>query len=457
MVLKLASVVIANRCGQGYQVNLRRSGQPATQYPVPDGEDLWPISCDTDALIIGAIIYNIGYTRNTNPGDVVIIRHDPTTLMRLQTIVFGLDGSMMIDTTDNGLPYPLGDQPGRYEKAKRRWSDLTTDELAEGFRTRIMKGTSLFNLTGNGIWCYMNPDGVYEPNDLVDTPSQTLSGLNADPQQTVANGIAPAVTSLPVVPDVKLPNMPQLLQCLNRSQSVLAMFAAIDKYAADKKRGYSNRITEFDQAISAFSDQADSIFNSLTGALAGIFFVEETTASSFSEEMWAADVHLEFLNAIFDGFNFSAKSLSALDGFLRQVTKATESIKISFSGAGKTLNHTIASGLIEAILADDGTVVGYNVAYRLTYVRVDLTSWSLAVGKSSASRMKFNMTFTDVKYGMDMDLFNSNYLDYNKTLMTLVKKNLDDYAVQITSPQVPAPVPDGVPSPRKHPLPAGDT
>jgi hypothetical protein len=172
----------------------------------------------------------------------------------------------------------------------------------------------------------------------------------------------------------------------------------------------------------------------LTSAMAGFLSSESLLARSFHESTTSADLHLDFLNTLFDGFNFPSSTIKELDSVLTSVTKNIQSLSLSWSDQNSTLDHMVFLYYFDKVLGIDVKVP----KVRIYFLHIDQSSWTASLGKSSVNHFEFNMNFSDGIYAMDVEHTAENRANIKALLNKLTGMNLNDLN-KLLSPVVVTP------------------
>jgi hypothetical protein len=160
----------------------------------------------------------------------------------------------------------------------------------------------------------------------------------------------------------------------------------------------------------------------LTKALGGYLSLNTSAARAFSQSTTSADLHLDFLNTLFNGFNFPKSTIDELDGVLTSVTQTIGNLKMSWSDQSSTLDHMIFLYYFDQVLGIDVKIP----KVRLYFLHIDQASWSASIGKSSVTHFQFNMNFIDSVYDMDVQQTAADRENIKGLLHTLTGHDLDE-------------------------------
>jgi hypothetical protein len=169
----------------------------------------------------------------------------------------------------------------------------------------------------------------------------------------------------------------------------------------------------------------------LTSAMGGYLSLNTTSARSFKESSTSADLHLEFLNTLFTGFNFPQSTITELDSVLTSVTQTLSNLKLSWSDQSSTLDHMIFLYYFDGVQGLPDVKIP---KVRLYFLHIDQSSWTATVGKSSVSHLQFNMNFIDSVYDMDVDQVATDRDKIKALLQKLTGQDLDTLD-QLLSPK----------------------
>lgn len=169
----------------------------------------------------------------------------------------------------------------------------------------------------------------------------------------------------------------------------------------------------------------------LTSALGGYLSLNTSAARSFKQSTTSADLHLGFLNTLFDGFNFPKATINELDGVLTSITQTLDGLKMSWSDQSSTLDHMIFLYYFDSVQGLDVKIP----KVRLYFLHIDQSSWTASVGKSSVTHIDFNMNFLDSVYDMDTNATAADRDNIKNLLHTMSGQDLDTLN-KLLSPKV---------------------
>ncbi len=191
--------------------------------------------------------------------------------------------------------------------------------------TKHSKVNSLFEyaVTPSPLRSYVRA-GANEPQGLMD--------ILKDNKDDVATTSIVNVTSDLTSSDI------QNLQDISLLDTYISVAGSKLAYK-EKPSGW--QITEPKQAADFIKVYANSAFLVLSKGLPGILTLNTTVSQEFSKETTSANLHLEFLNKLFEDFNFPSTTLSQLDSILKKTVDNLSNLKLSWSEQNETLNHLI--------------------------------------------------------------------------------------------------------------------
>lgn len=208
---------------------------------------------------------------------------------------------------------------------------------------------------------------------------------------------APSSTAIAAVPSTGL--TPDMIQQLH-DVMMLTSFISVTSMRQLRNtiyKGVMPDITTPDGAAQFVKAAANAKNDILTSAMGGYLSLETGSARSFSKSTTSADLHMEFLATLFDGFNFPQSTMKELDSVLTSVKDNIANLKLSWSNESSTLDHMVFFYYFDSVQGLDVKVP----KVRLYFLHIDQKSWELSVGKSNVNQFTFNMNFFDSIYDMD--------------------------------------------------------
>ncbi|CAG8564754.1 18549_t:CDS:1, partial [Racocetra persica] len=143
----------------------------------------------------------------------------------------------------------------------------------------------------------------------------------------------------------------------------------------------------------------------------------------FSETVTTADLHLEFLDEMFKTFAFPASTITQLDAVLTSIVNQLKSLNLKWESTDQDVGFFTRFYYFEP-------VVGLPVKIpkiRLFYLHIDSASWNASIGKASAKKISFAMTYNDFVFSMNEDLMEH----YKETISYQIKKLAGDKLKEI--------------------------
>jgi hypothetical protein len=230
-------------------------------------------------------------------------------------------------------------------------------------------------------------------------------------------GEAPASTNVAVTPPTITPEELQNLEdilLLNSYASVASMRYLYQQHPEDWDLTDPKQAAQFTRAA------ANAKFRVLTDGMGSFLSLETQTSRAMHKEVTSADLHFEFLDDIFQGFNFPATAMTQLDSILTSVVKQLGSLQMSWSDQSETLDHVIS-----VFYFDEVAGVDYKLPrLRLFYLHIDQRSWELSVGKSSVRKFEFNMNFADNVFMMNPEQVQKNRADIQALIEKMTAMSL---------------------------------
>ncbi len=233
---------------------------------------------------------------------------------------------------------------------------------------------------------------------------------------------APGTTSIATVPNTPDTAMYQMLGQVQTLDSYISLLTA---YCVYNEHPEPYDITKGDQA-SAFARAMGKWRNFvITGgavkALAGYLPVSSIVSQSFSRQVTSADLHLEFLTALFGAFGLPAAAMAELDSILTKVVGNLGSLKLSFESQSASLDHFLTYFYFATVPGTGGTgqpPAMYVAKVRTFFLHIDQATWKASIGKSSVQRFQFNMNYFDMDTTMNGGLVANDMTAINKSIQT---------------------------------------
>jgi hypothetical protein len=296
----------------------------------------------------------------------------------------------------------------------------------------LYEGVTKKGLTGSRLVKELQPLHTgHLLGDRLDDLMVSLNSESDDPSKVVQAGKPPATTSMVKEPqtsaDVKKAELEKQMKAARSICSIAALYCKLQSLkAAEARGGHLYSISVPSEALLAFAEDADLRYNCAKYVVAGLLTLTDEQSGSMSKDITSGDLHLEFLTTIFKGLNFTKQDMALLDGWLTQTTQAASSIAFSSEDINQTMNHTVMAGTLDE-LDVDGTSL-FSPTVTIIYMKVDMNSWRVSIGKASVRQVHFNMTTVQSTYAINMDLFTQVEPKINKVLKGLIGKEIDDYA-----------------------------
>ena len=241
---------------------------------------------------------------------------------------------------------------------------------------------------------------------------------------------APGTTSIATVPNTPDSTM---LQMLSQVQTLDSYISLLTGFCVYNERPTPYDITKPKEA-SLFT-QAEAKWRNyvITGgavkAMTGYLPIGTITSQSFSKEVVSADLHLEFLTELFGSFSLPDAAKQQLDGILSKVFEKLGKLNLSFETQSSTLDHFITYYYFSTVAGTGGTTdipAMYVPNVRTFYLKITQESWKVTVGKSSASKLKFNMNYFDMTTKMNPGLVANDMTAINGAIQKLTSHTADE-------------------------------
>ncbi|MEG4088548.1 hypothetical protein [Microcoleus sp. Pol12B4] len=277
-----------------------------------------------------------------------------------------------------------------------------------------------------------HPFGLHASLALgADPPPATLFDMLHTDTQAPSSTVVAAVS----VDDIKDPTLNEQLYDVMMLTSFISVAASRYLYQTiykDRKPDITTPAgaSEF---VKAMANAKNFI---LTNAMGGYLSSESLLSRSYTQSTTSADLHMEFLATLFQGFNFPPATITELDSVLTSVTKNISDLKLSWSDQNSTLDHMVFLYYFDKVMGTEIKVP----KVRIYFLHIDQSSWTASVGKSSVSHFNFNMNFMDGIYPMDVINTATDRDKIKKLLTTLTGQSMEDLN-KLLSPSVVNPNP----------------
>lgn len=248
---------------------------------------------------------------------------------------------------------------------------------------------------------------------------------------------APSSTVVAAVSDADVTSYSQQLQDVMMLTSFISVAAARYLYQTTYKDRKPDITTPAgaSEFVKAMANAKNYI---LSSSMAGYLSSESLLAREFHQSTTSADLHMDFLTSLFDGFNFPKSTITELDSVLTSITKNISDLKLSWSDQNSTLDHMVFLYYFDAVMGLDNVKVP---KVRIYFLHIDQASWTVAIGKSSMANFEFNMNFSDGIYTMDVNQTASDRNRIQSMLTSMSGQSIDELN-KLLSPAVVNPNPN---------------
>jgi len=430
----LSHVVFANRCALPGNVGVKMKGQPSMIF-IPTGAEVHDISGDVEFFTYALHQYQLQKPMTATDGSVVVLTEQDNVLnVRIASAGVETESHM----TATGTPL-VGASP-QPVTAPRGLPDghLEVEELTVRYMSRLsVIANNKFGHSGNRMFFSATPGAS---DDKFDQMVAAMSGASSDPSTEVKNGVPPATSRVKMIPGFTVDDEPNQLARLDRAMAIIALYQNVWSISMRTKRGHPDayKISIPQEASQLNADLADAAANCLTGPLSGYFTATQTQQQSLGKEMMSTEIHLEFINKLFGDFSLPGATQKALDGILTDVVSSLSSLNIASASANADLNHyTLIPTLRQIVMVDDNgkdQVVGIQPIIRAFYLHVAENTWSLAIGKSTITKVNFNMNYADLTFTVNQETFDKFADKMDTVISSLVNKNCADFGKGLSTP-----------------------
>lgn len=292
--------------------------------------------------------------------------------------------------------------------------------------------SQLITLKDMLVTANLHPLGLHARIALgADPPPASLFDMLHTDTQAPSSTVVAAVS----VDDIKDPTLNAQLYDVMMLTSFISVAASRYLYQTTYK-DHKPDITTSAGASEFVKAMANAKNFILTNAMGGYLSSESLLSRKYTQSTTSADLHLEFLTTLFEGFNFPPATITELDSVLTSVTKNISDLKLSWSDQTSTLDHMIFLYYFDKVMGTEIKVP----KVRIYFLHIDQSSWTASVGKSSVSHFNFNMNFIDGIYPMDVVQTATDRDKIKKLLTTLTGQSMDDLN-KLLSPSVVNPNP----------------
>lgn len=192
-------------------------------------------------------------------------------------------------------------------------------------------------------------------------------------------------------------------------------------------------ITDPKEATSFIQAQVVNLNDTFTRRLGAYAIPGQTTAQHFNKEVLTANLHLEFLSALFSSFSFPTSAITKLDGILTQVKDSLANLKVGVESENQTLDHMIFTNYIEPVDIEGISEKILTGKIRMFYLKINQASWKATIGKSSVSKVSFTMDYFDTIFDINSNLVRSDISAITELIKKYTGKSFDEMS-KLASP-----------------------
>ncbi|MHA3061997.1 hypothetical protein ACX1N5_15310 [Acinetobacter sp. ANC 4636] len=216
---------------------------------------------------------------------------------------------------------------------------------------------------------------------------------------------------------------------LSSLANVVAMKKVYDAHPA------AYDITKPAEATAFIQAQAVNLNDTFTRQLGAYALPGETTSQHYSKEVLTADLHLEFLTTLFSSFAFPEAALTKLDAILTEVKDSLANLKVGLDSKDQTLDHIIFVNYLEPITLQGVPEKVITGKIRMFYLQINQSSWQATIGKSTVSKVKFEMNFYDTIFSINSNLVRSDISSITGLIKKFTGQSFEEMS-KLTSPTV---------------------
>ncbi|GBB95087.1 hypothetical protein RclHR1_24730001 [Rhizophagus clarus] len=168
---------------------------------------------------------------------------------------------------------------------------------------------------------------------------------------------------------------------------------------------------------------ANSTFLFITRHLSAILIQESVFIREFNKEVAVGELHLEFLNQLFKTFAFPQSVLTQLDTLLTSIVNKLKSLQLKWETTSEDVGFFTSFYYFEP-------VVGLPIKIpklRLFYIHINNSSWIATIGKSSAQKIHFDMTYNDFIFSINENVMK----EFKETISDQINKLAGDQLAEI--------------------------
>lgn len=182
--------------------------------------------------------------------------------------------------------------------------------------------------------------------------------------------------------------------------SVVTAFCIYNEHPAPYDISDSAQKREFISAIAKW--RTNVMAGNKIKAIASYLDIKEATSTSFKKSVKSADLHLEFLIALFSTMGFEGAELRELDGLLTARADQIRELHLKLTDASDTFDHVVTYYYFEKLpgTGENGVPSLFGVNIRLFFLKMSQSLWQATMNKSSVQSVDLAMEIFDFKVGL---------------------------------------------------------
>lgn len=272
-------------------------------------------------------------------------------------------------------------------------------------------------------------------NSLAELKRMLAAPTQPIPDQ-VAAGNAPSAVNATFKPETLTEERHASYRKLLGISSMAQLYASIMDLNTRQERHHPKpyRLSDHDEAVQAFADQADFAWAAMTGPLSGFYIFTTAPATQFKRSFTRAELHEGFLGEVFKGFNLSDGAVKSLDTILTNFASSVSTIKFEEQVESQTINQTLRINTTPAynITGDnDNPDYVYTPTTHVIYMKIKAATWKTSLSKpqggGSVENVDFEMEWVAPKFELNVDLYDAAKPKFDAICKYLTSKNLEDY------------------------------
>lgn len=193
--------------------------------------------------------------------------------------------------------------------------------------------------------------------------------------------------------------------------------------------GVPLKITDPNVAASAFSRDCNHAYGAIEKTLGAILLKESQKVGTFNSSAESAELHLGFLNKLFEGFNLGDSAKTQFDTLLKNTAENICSVKFGSDSKQQTIGHFLRVTSIKRMNNGraEEPVKFYEPFVTMFYLKIKQSSFEYAVSKRQAGNVQakkddFNMEIITIETKVNLKLWRTNRERFDQILQFMAGK-----------------------------------